>query len=340
MTYGKTIKRGVQIINRNWQLVLIQLGVVFASSIGFFIIVGIPLAVAFILFGVDLTGIADFDDIITMLKGPSEFLSKYFGLILIIVASFLMYLILVTLLGIYAFGGSIGVIAKSIGDESSRFHIKTFFEEARRHFIRLLVFTSFIGVIFILAAFVFGILGGGFAALVSYAKSEDSTLALFFGTFFSVVMIAVAAFVILCILSITVYGIACLTFNDIGPLASAREAGRFLLEHPKAFWLSAMLFLGYLFASFLLVLFSYPFTLIPVIGTILSFPYQLVSYAFETYLGLVIIAAMLNFYHATAVRKGEAETGVEESAERIDEDAGNGEPIAAETLQQEQPPKE
>lgn len=339
MTYGKTIKRGVQIINRNWQLVLIQLGVVFTSSIGFFIIVGIPLAVAFIIFGVDLTGIADFDDIITMLKGPSEILSKYFGLILVIIASFLMYLILVTLLGIYAFGGSIGIVAKSIRDESSRFHIKTFFEEARRHFVRLLVFTSFVGVIFIVTAFVFGILGGGFAALVSYAKSEDSTLALFFGTFFSVVMIAVAAFVILCILSISLYGIACLTFNEIGPLASARAAGRFLLEHPQAFWLSVVLFLGYLFASFLLVLFSYPFTLIPVIGTILSFPYQLVSYAFETYLGLVIIAAMLNFYYATTVRKGEAETGVERSAEQIAAGEGSG-AGNAETVQQERSPNE
>lgn len=339
MTYGKTIKRGVQIINRNWQLVLIQLGVVFTSSIGFFIIVGIPLAVAFIIFGVDLTGIADFDDIITMLKGPSEILSKYFGLILVIIASFLMYLILVTLLGIYAFGGSIGIIAKSIGDESSRFHIKTFFEEARRHFVRLLVFTSFVGAIFIVAAFVLGILGGGFAALVSYAKSEDSTLALFFGTFFSVVMITVAAFVILCILSISLYGLACLTFNEIGPLASVRAAGRFLLEHPRAFWLSVVLFLGYLFASFLLVLFSYPFTLIPVMGTILSFPYQLVSYAFETYLGLVIIAAMLNFYHATAVRKGEAETGFELSAEQIDAGEGSG-AGNAETVQQEHSPKE
>ena len=57
MTYNEAIKGGVRVVNRNWQLVLIQLSVVFISSIGFFIIVGIPLAIAFIIFGVELLSV-------------------------------------------------------------------------------------------------------------------------------------------------------------------------------------------------------------------------------------------------------------------------------------------
>jgi hypothetical protein len=304
MTYSEAIKGGFRIVNRNWQLVLIQLSLVFISSIGFFIIVGIPLAIAFIIFGIDLTGMADFQDIVRILKGPSDILSKYFGLFLIILACLLLYLILVALLGIYVFGGSIGIIGISLRDSSAKFHIRTFFGEAKRLFLRLLAFTSFIGIIFIVIAFMLGILGGGIAALVSYAQTQDSTLALFFGTFFSLILIMIAAILILGILSLTLYGIASLSFKEIGSIKSIQEAWQFLTKHPNAFWLYTILFAGYLLASFLLVLFSYPFTLIPIIGTILSFPYQLISYAFETYLGLIIIAAILNFYYSTEISTG------------------------------------
>jgi len=301
MTYNEAIKGGFGLVNRNWQLVLIQLSMVFISSIGFFIVVGIPLAIAFIIFGVDLTEMTDLRDIVSILKEPSDILAKYFGLFLIILACFLLYLILIALLGIYVFGGSIGVLGKSLRDSSLKFHVRTFFEEAKRLFLRLLAFTSFIGIIFVVVAFVLGILGGGIAALVSFAQTQDSTLALFFGTFFSLILIIIAAILILGILSITIYGIAALSFKETGPLKSIQEAWQFLIRHPNAFWLYTILFAGYLLASFFLVLFSYPFTLIPIIGTILSFPYQLISYAFETYLGLIIIAAMLNFYYSTEI---------------------------------------
>jgi len=311
MTYNEAIKGGVRVVNRNWQLVLIQLSVVFISSIGFFIIVGIPLAIAFIIFGVDLTEMADLNDIIKILKGPSDILSKYFGLFLIVLASLLLYLILIALLGIYVFGGSIGIIGRSLRDSSLTFHVRAFFEEAKRLFLRLLAFTSFIGIVFIIVAFVLGILGGGIAALVSYAQTQDSTLALFIGTFFSLIMIIMAAILILGILSITLYGIASLSFKETGPVKSIQEAWQFMTRHPDAFWLYTILFGGYLLASFLLVLFSYPFALIPIIGTILSFPYQLISYAFETYLGLIIIAAMLNFYYSMEIQTVSAEPDAE-----------------------------
>lgn len=332
MTYHEAIKGGFRVINRNWQLVLIQLSMVFISSIGFFIIVGIPLAIAFIIFGVDLTGMADFRDIVKILRSPSDIFSKYFGLFLIVLASLLLYLILIALLGIFVFGGSIGIIGKSLKDSSLKFHVRTFFEEAKRLFLRLLTFTSCIGVIFIATAFLLGILGGGIVALVSYAQTQDSTLALFFGTFFSLIMVIIAAILILGILSITLYGIASLSFKETGPFKSIQEAWRFLIRHPDAFWLYTMLFAGYLLASFLLLLFSYPFTLIPIIGTILSFPYQLISYAFETYLGLIIIAAMLNFYYSTEIHTGAAEPVIEEPVQQPtegeeirDQDAGGTE---------------
>ena len=255
---------------------------------------------------------ANLHDIAKILKEPSDILSRYFGLFLGVLACLLMYLILIALFGIYVFGGSIGLIGNSLRDSSLKYHVRTFFEEAKRLFLRLLAFTSFVGIIFIIIAFSLGILGGGIAALVSYAQTQDSILALFFGTFFSLIMVIIAAILILGILAITLYGIASLFFKETGPVQSIQEAWRFLIRHPNAFWLYAVLFSGYLLASFLLVLFSYPFTLIPIIGTILSFPYQLISYAFETYLGLIIIATILNFYYSTEIHIEAVEPGIED----------------------------
>jgi hypothetical protein len=299
MTFGEAIKDGFRLINSNWQLVLIQISMLFISAIGAFIIVGLPLAIAFIIFGIDLTGLTDVRDVLGMLRGPSDILSRYLGLALIILTSILLYVLLVALLGIYVFGGSIGIIGRSLRERALKFHMGTFFGEAKRLFLRLLGFTSVIGVISIIAFFFLGVLGGGIAALVSFAQTQDSTLALFFGTFFSLILFVIALFVILGILSVALYGMASLFFKDTGPAKSVGEATRYLIRNPNAFWLYAILFLGYLVAFFLLILLSYPFTLIPVIGTILSFPYQLISYTFQTYLGLMIIAAIFAYYYST-----------------------------------------
>lgn len=299
MTFADALKDGVRLVSRSWQLVLIQLSMVFISSVGFFIIVGVPLAIAFIIFGIDLTGLASLKDAIRMLREPSDILSRYIGLLLIVLSSFFIYITLVALAGIYVFGGAVGVLGNLIRDSAAKFTSHTFFSEAKRLFLRLLGFTSVIGIIFIIVAFFLGILGGGIASLVSFAQSQDSTLALFIGAFFSLLLIIVATALILGILSITLYGIASLVFKGTGPLKSIRSAAKYLYRHPNAFWLYALLFFGYLLAGFFLILLSYPFTLIPIVGTILSFPYQIISYAFETYLGLVIIATILAYYHST-----------------------------------------
>lgn len=185
MTFTEAIKDGFRVMNRNWQLVLIQVGMAVVSGLGFFIVVGIPLAIAFILFGIDLTELTDVRDVFRIFKGPSEILSKYLGIFLIVVSSFFLYLIMVTTIGLYVFAGSVGVLGKAIKDSAAKFNMHLFFREAKRLFFRLLVFTTVIGTIFIIAAFSLGILGGGIAALVSFAQSQDSTLALFFGIFFS-----------------------------------------------------------------------------------------------------------------------------------------------------------
>ncbi len=302
MTYSQAIKSGFRLINSRWQLIAVQAGMIVLNCIGFFILVGIPLGIAFIIFGLDLTGLAELKDIIALFKNPAELLSKYFGLVLIVVSSILLYILMVTTVGLYVFSGSVGFIGRSILDPAQKFSMRAFFAEAKKFFFPLMWFSLFVGLIFLVIAFVLGLFGGGIAAIVSAAKSQDSTLALFLGIFFSLVLALIGLSLILGTIATTVYGIAILFFRGKGPVASFRAAMRFLWNHQSAFWLYVVLFLGYIIASFIVMLVVYPFNLIPIIGTIISFPFQIFSYVAQGYLGLVIIAVVLRYYYEAEVK--------------------------------------
>ena len=301
MIYSDSIKSGFRLINSRWQLVAVQAAMMLLNCMGFFVMVGIPLGIAFIIFGLDLTGLAQLKDVVGVLRNPAELLSKYFGLVLIVLSSFLLYIIMVTTIGLYIFSGSVGFIGRSILDPSLKFSLRSFFGEAKKQFFPLMWYSLFIGMIFILIAFVLGIFGGGVAAIVSAARSQDSTLALFLGIFFSLLLALISAGAILSTLAVTTYGIAVLFYKGEGSFSSFREAALFLWKHQNAFWLYVILVMGYILVSFSVMLIVYPFHFIPIIGTIISFPFQILSYVIQGYLGLVIIAVVFSYYHKNEI---------------------------------------
>ncbi len=307
MSYSETIKNGFRIINSRWQLILVQAAMMLLNCVGFFIIVGIPLGIAFIIFGLDLTGLAEMKDIMAMIKNPAELVSKYFGLILIVIACFLFYVTLVTTAGLYVFSGSIGIIGRGILDPGSKFSSKSFFAEARRLFFPLMWYSLLVGLVFLGITFALGLFGGGIAAIVSAARSQDSTLALFLGIFFSLVLVLMGLSFLLGALAVTVYGIAVLYFKGGGATASFRAAFRFLWNRQQAFWLYVVLLAGYVLLSFFIMLIVYPFNLIPIIGTIISFPFQILSYIAQSYLGLIILAIIFNYYYEAEIRQARTE---------------------------------
>lgn len=302
MNYIDTIKEGFRLINKNWQLVIIQMILLIISTIGFFIIVGIPFAIAFILFGIDLTRLTDFRNILNIIGNQSEFLSKYIGLILIVIGSLLLYFVLIVLLNIYIFAGSVGVIGRSLRNKNEKFSIQTFFNEAKRLFPRMLGFTFIIGLLMILTAFFLGILGGSIGALISFTRGIESKILIFILIFLSLCLTLMALLFVMGILSLTLFGVASLLFKDIGPIKSIKESINYLFRRPSAFWLYALLFGSYMLISFILVVLKYPVAFIPFIGTFLSFPVQLIAGIFEAYLGLVFIAIILSYYYSTEIQ--------------------------------------
>ena len=171
MTYISIIKHGIKTLHKNWQLVLIQFASVILSCISFFVVVGIPIFIAFVMFGLDMTEIMRLKDIVSVFKGSAELLQKYFLMAIVIIVSLLIYLSFIIVLWIFTIGGTIGVIRNSLLNESDRFTMKSFFNEGKKLFFPVFLFSSIISMVFLALTFVLGLLGGGAAAIIDTAKT-------------------------------------------------------------------------------------------------------------------------------------------------------------------------
>lgn len=299
MHYTEAIKNGFRIVNKNWQLVLIQVCAMGASFMSFFIVVGVPLAIAFIIFGLDLTELSRIQDALRTFKEPAEILSKYFALVVLVLASLLLYILVVLVIVIFLLGGSIGIIGRWLKGEQEKFRMKVFMTEGKQRFFPLTGFTTLVGLLFVAVSFILGLFGGAIAAIVSVAREQEATLALFLGIFFSMILFVVGMVLIFITLSITIYGAAIITLKGMGPLQSLKESVRYLYGSPEALYLYFMVFFGYAAVSFLILFLSYPLGTIPLIGPLIALVYHFCLYIMQSYLGLVMIAAVFWYYQRT-----------------------------------------
>lgn len=299
LTYIDSIKTGFKVINKNWQLVLIQVGAMFISLLGFFIFIGLPLAIAFIIFGIDLTEFSRPDNIFNLFKRPSDLLSRYLGLAILLFTSLFIYIISIFIIGVFVFGGSLGSISRTI-KESVSFHFSTFWKEGKRLFFPLVGFTALIGLGFLVLAFVLGLLGGSISALISLAREQEAALALFLGIFFSLFLFVLGLGLILIVLSITIYGAAIIALNGEGPVAAIKKAVQYLYRKPQGLYLYCLIFLAFVVINFAIIAIGIPMGLVPIIGPLLSFIYQLSVYFLQSYFGLSMIATILVYYYSTS----------------------------------------
>lgn len=299
MSYVTTIKDGISTVHQNWQLIIVQFVSMVFSLIGFFAIVGIPIAVAFIMFGLDLTEILRLKDLSSIFKGSADLLHKYFAMAIVIILSLLLYVSFIVVLWVFTISGTIGILKNGILEPSLKFSLKAFFKEGRNFFFSLFLFSALINVFFIILAFILGLLVGVVSTIIETVKTYEYTLALFLGVFFSLLMLSAGVFLIVAALSLTTYGIAYLSFNRSNALGTIKGTVKYLYSEPSSVAFCAILLLGYMAIGFLVLLIGSPFTLIPVIGTILSLPYHLITYAIQGYLSLVMLSSILHYYYKT-----------------------------------------
>lgn len=299
MNYLGVIKDGIAVVNHSWQLVIIHLFSAILSFISFFLIVGIPISIAFVMFGLDLTEILRLKDLMEVIRSSVGLLKKYFAMAIVIITSLLFYFTLIVALWLFTISGSAGTIGKIIKNEVDKYNSKIFFSEGKRLFLPVFGFSALVGVMLMVFAFLLGMLGGGISSIIEIAKSQEAVLALFLGIFFSAITIITGIFLIVIILSLTIYGVAHIVFNKITPLSALKQTFQYLYRKPSSVGFYAILLIASTLTIFIVFLLGSPIVLIPFLGPLLSPLFQMVSTLIQAYVNLVMIASAFIYYYRT-----------------------------------------
>ncbi len=292
MTLRYALKRGFWVTNRNWQLVVIKLIFLFLGLIGFGVVVVFPIGVVFMMFGYDISNIVrglDFSDC------SSHMLSKYLSLGIALMGIVFGYIFLFFVADIYVFGASCGMLARGIKGSDFTFTMGDFFLEGRRLFFPFLGFLSMVG--FIIIAEVFFLLVYFLtASMIVDAAQGVATLGIFVEILIRLVTYVLVFFFIFGTFSVTTCGLGILCLKGSGVIESLKEAFSFVTEKPYAFWLYCLLAAGYLFVHLFMLITGFSFTMMDDTGILLLIPYQILIYATQTYLGLLILSSIFSYY--------------------------------------------
>lgn len=301
MKYREAFKEGIRVINRNLPLVLIQIGVMFLSFLLFVMLVGIPVAIAIIYLGIDLVR---FKETLTAVKDPIEFLYKYSGIAIFIVTTFVVYLTAVTGIALFVFGGNIAIIKDSIKDPTERFSIKHFLKEGKRYFLPLCWLTLLLGISFLIFIFVIGaIIGVAIILLEPYKNEMIGKFMIVMAIILGMTLLLIAFLIFLLLVAFSIYAVIALIIDELRAWKAIKRSFNFIKDNfLQAIGFYLLLIMCYFVAVILMVLINFPFSLIPLIGPIISFPFKILTYIVQVYLGLVMMASLVSLYMKKSVR--------------------------------------
>lgn len=315
MAFWEPIGAGFRVIHRNWQLVVIQVALSALGLAGLAVAVGAALAAAFYILGMDVSQLAALRDLI---NDPEALLSRYLGLVLLIVLGVLVYVLFLSLLWLFVVAGSAGTIGLSIREPSREFSMRTFLSEGRRLFSPLTGYALLASLIAIGLFIALGIIGGGIGSVANLLDG-GTYVNRFFRVFTSLLAAAAALALAFGLASVVLTGMMPL-FEGAGPLESLRRGARYVKGQPDVLGLYAVVFAGYFFVYSALMLPAYAFDYESVSGALLSASYQFLLNILQGYLCLVALASAFAHYFG-ASSKGQVSGGVSTQETGISEGA-------------------
>lgn len=298
-SYSESIKNGIRLINRNWQLVAIQFALSVISCIAVLALVGIPLFIAVIAMGIDVSELTQVKELFSTMQSPFDLLEKYMGLGLVILTSLFMYMVFAFSTWVYAFGGSMGVIGRAFIDKDYRFRLRDFFHSARHLFMPIVGYTSLLGAILVSVVFVFGLMGGLAAYLVSTIDSP--TLGVFLSVFISLLFLLFLVVFVFFAMAFTLFGSAVIYFEGTGAIETMKRTYAIFRDKPMSLGLYGTILTIYIVIFFITTMLSIPINLIPILGTLILFPFQLFLYGLRGYMNLAIMASVFHLYYQEEV---------------------------------------
>ncbi len=288
------IKEGFSLTNKNLQLVLLRIIVTIINLVSFFIFLAVPLIAAVAYLGFDLAQAKDLLPILA--KNPFEFVSKYLGLVFLIGASFIFYLIFISILFLYVLGGILGVLRNSAVYIQFRFSLSSFFKEANKNFFRLFWLISLLLFVFIILFVTFILLSVIIAAIQQAFTGTESTLEIFFRSFvlLTIVIFGIIAFLICLIFA--VYSVVASVIEGGGVIDSVKKSFNLLKQKPQPFLLYIILVVGVVAANFIFYGVQISFNMVPGMGPLFTLAFYLINAFFHSYLAIVVWSSLVVYY--------------------------------------------
>jgi hypothetical protein len=296
--YLSIIKEGFAVANRNWQLVVIQFLFMLLGFLSMLVIVGIPLAIAFVIFGLDLTEMLRQPDLIGVFRIAGEMLSKSLPIVLFVALSFFLYAASLVAMSIFVCSGTIGMLAKAI-QGGQAFSLKMFWAEAKRLFFPVFIYANIAGLGFTLFTMLMGVLSETANQIVIMAETQEAAFSEFMKIFFGLLLGVAGVFIFLLLLGITLYGFGFLVFNRPRPFRGVKQITAYMFRTPSSFLMLGILLLGFIIFLFMVSVVSIFSSAIPVIGSFLAVPINFISQAALWYVIIIILASLFLFYYRT-----------------------------------------
>jgi len=293
MGYINIIKTGIQTLNRNYQLLVIQMGAFILAFILFLLIVGIPLVIAFTKIGLELpdNGLAGLLEIIL------NNLSVYKTFVLTIMTSLLTYLLISSLLFVYIIAGTCGVLMNSLkgGETFSWGHFTHQGKELFGSFLRL----SIVGILlFLLISFFAGLIGGITKVL---SPGQGDFLENFYTNLLNLIPIVFTLLAIILFMATLTYGAGIMSIERQGALKSLKSSVIFIFKNPDAL-------LFFVILSLTAIVLTITTGLVSLLLKGFSFVlYQLILSFVQIYVNLAIISS--SFAYLTKEQKLISEIG-------------------------------
>ncbi len=284
------IKEGFNLANKNLQLVFISVAVSIINLISLFVFLGLPVIAALVYLGFDLAQAKDM--LPSLVNDPSEFITKYLGVLFLIGTSFVLYLTFTSVLSIYSLGGTIGVLKDSSVNIRYKFSLSSFFKEAKINFSRLLWLISlvFLGVIILFIGFM--VTGGIAAAIVNAVTESKSALEIFFSSFALLTIIIFIIIVVFVGLVFGVYSVVVLVTDGKGVMESVGRTFNFLKQTPQALLFYLILIIGFITANAVFYGIQIAVSVIPFFIPLV----YIINTIFQSYLAIVVWSFLIVYY--------------------------------------------
>ena len=302
----ESIKQGVNLTNKNWQVILIEAVVAVISLAGLVFIIAVSVAAAVAMLGDDIANIQN--TLPELLVDPVNFISKYIGLALIIFTLFSVFLTVVSVLMLYVLGGKLGVLKNAVCDAQHKFKFSFFFKEAKRMFFPLLWLFSIMLPVFLVMAIII-VTGFGIFFIYAYNRPE-STFSIFIASFLSLLIIFLGIVGSLGSLMLTEYTAVALAVKKDKVFSALKKTLVFISNKPLSIGLYIVVYASILVASIVFAALGKLFALLPVIGIIIIIPFQLISFAVKIYLGIVKCGAFIFYYVQNSGGPAHSDTAV------------------------------